>query len=242
MAIDPATIKAAIKAAAIVLKKENRQHIWTVLMFALGSVAFILLLAIYLLTSPLSVLGGFFGVGELSNMESFKLEHDDKVLIMTSDLEWQGAYPLPMKNASITSDYGNRTDPVTGEGTEFHKGMDMSAYWQAPVMSIADGVVEKVCTEINYYGNYIIIRHETDSETFYSLYAHMHDIFMFEDQSVKQGAVIGRQGGDPDRDENPGRSIGSHLHFEIRKTPYVGSQVDPKLYLYPPEETESEDD
>lgn len=128
--------------------------------------------------------------------------------------------------------FSDRTDPVTGEGTEYHMGIDMSAYWQAPVVSIVDGVVEKVYTEINDYGNYIIIKHETDTETFYSMYAHMHDIFMFEGQSVKQGAVIGRQGGDPVKDKNPGRSIGSHLHFEIRKTPNDGSQVDPKLYLY----------
>lgn len=242
MAIDLATIKAAIKAAKIVLKKENRQNIWIVLMFALGSVAFILLIVIYLLTSPLSILDGFFGIGELSNVESFKLENDYRVLIITDELEWQGTYPLPLQNAANTSNYGNRDNPVTGSGTEFHKGMDMSAYWQAPVMSIADGVVEKVNTRINDYGKHIIIRHETDTETFYSVYAHMHDIFMFEGQSVKQGAVIGRQGGDPVKDENPGRTTDSHLHFEIRKTPYDGSQVDPKLYLYAPEETESEDD
>lgn len=242
MAFGPASIKAAIKAATIILKKENRQNIWIVLMFTLGSVAFILLMIIYLLTSPLSILGGFFGIGELSSVESFKLEHDDKVLIIADELEWQGTYPMPLQNAAITSDYGNRNNPETGSDTEFHKGIDMSAYWQAPVMSIADGVVEKVHTGINDYGNYIIIRHETDTETFYSMYAHMHDIFKFKGQSVKQGAVIGRQGGDPDKDENPGRSTGSHLHFEIRKTPNTGSQVDPKLYLYEPEETESEDD
>lgn len=242
MAIDPATIKMALKAAAIALKKENRRNILTVIMFVLGFVAFLLLAVIYILTSPLGILGGFFGMGELSNVESFKLEHDDKVLIMASELEWQGDYPLPLQNAIITSGYGNRANPATGEGTEFHKGMDMSAYWQSPIMSIEDGVVEKVCTETNDYGNYIIIRHETDTETFYSMYAHLHDIFMFERQSVRQGAVIGEQGGDPDKDENPGRSTGTHLHFEIRRTPYTGSQIDPRLYLYAPEETESEDD
>ena len=62
---------------------------------------------------------------------------------------------------------------------------------------------------------------------------------MFEGQSVKQGANIGTQGGDPDLDANPGTTTGSHLHFEIRTTQYYGSDVDPKGYLYP-EEEESE--
>lgn len=241
MAIDPATIKVALKAAMVALKKENRQNLWIVIMVALGSVAFVLLLLIYILTSPLSILGSFFNTGELSNIEGFKVQHDDKVLIMGGKLEWHGNYPLPMQNATLTSDYGSRTDPVTGLGSEFHKGIDLSAYWQAPVMSIADGIVETVNTEINGYGNYIIIRHETGTETFYSMYAHLHDIFVFEGQSVKQGAVIGRQGGDPVKDKNPGRSNGSHLHFEIRKTPYDGSQVDPKLYLYAQKDKGSED-
>lgn len=241
MALDPATINISLKAAAIMLKKENRQNIWIVLMFALGSVAFLMLVVIYLLTSPLSILGGFFDSSEIASIEGFKLEHDDKVLIMVSELEGQGAYPLPLKNAVITSDYGDRIDPVTGEGTEHHKGIDMSAYWQASVMSISDGVVQKVFTGINDYGNYIVIKHETRTETFYSVYAHMHDIFMFEGQSVKRGAVIGRQGGDPTRDKNPGRSTESHLHFEIRKTPYDGRQIDPKLYLFAKKDKGSED-
>lgn len=153
MAINPVTIMAAIKAATIILKKENRQNIWIVLIFTLGLVALLLLVVIYILSSPLNILGGFFGMGELSELESFKVEHDNKVLIMASGLEWQGSYPLPMKNAVITSDYGSRTDPTTGEGSEFHEGMDLSAYWQAPVISIADGVVEKVNTATSDYGN-----------------------------------------------------------------------------------------
>ena len=239
MAIDPATIKVVAKAAAVLKDEDSRKTMLAMLFGALGFVAFILLLIIYILTTPLRVLGGFFGLGDLDGIEQLKLSHDDKVLIMLTDLEWTGEYPLPIQGASITSDYGDRIHPVTGKPS-FHTGIDFAAYHGAPILSIADGEVVKVNTAVNSYGNYICIRHETPTETFYSFYAHMKDIYLFEGQSVKQGATIGTQGGDPNLDKNPGTSTGSHLHFEIRKTEYYGSDVDPKGYLYPSDEEESE--
>ena len=67
----------------------------------------------------------------------------------------------------------------------------------------------------------------------------MNEIYMFEGQSLKKGAIIGLMGGDPERDTNPGRSTGTHLHFEIRTT-QSGSGIDPAGYIFPvpePEET-----
>ena len=121
---------------------------------------------------------------------------------------------MPVKGASITSNYGERTDPITGTKA-FHRGTDFGGTWMSEIFSVADGTVVYVCTEKNNgYGNHMIIQHTgqranedgtVTTETFYGLYGHMHDIYMFEGQSVKQGAVIGLMGGDPDRDTNPGK-------------------------------------
>ena len=168
------------------------------------------------------------------------------------NLIFQDNYPLPVVGASVTSGYGERADPFTGS-TAFHSGTDFGGAWQSNIYSVADGEVVKVNTEKNDgHGNYIIIRHTgqrindaggIETEAFYGLYAHMNEIYMFEGQSVKQGAVIGLMGGDPNRDANPGRSTGTHLHFEIR-TSQGGAGVDPAGYIFPkpepPESSESE--
>ena len=75
------------------------------------------------------------------------------------------------------------------------------------------------------------IEHTYKDETIYTLYAHLAEIYVSNGQEVKQGNVIGIQGGDPERDNNPGTSTGSHLHFEIRKSA-GGDYQNPRNYLY----------
>ena len=46
------------------------------------------------------------------------------------------------------------------------------------------------------------IEHEFKGETIYTVYGHLAEIKVYEGQEVKQGNVIGLQGGDPKRDKN----------------------------------------
>ena len=64
---------------------------------------------------------------------------------------------------------------------------------------------------------------------YYTFYAHLARIDVVEGQEIQQGSVVGIQGGNPNRDPNPGYSTGSHLHFEIQA----------ELLLYLPHETPS---
>ena len=54
---------------------------------------------------------------------------------------------------------------------------------------------------------------------------------VIEGQEIQQGTVVGIQGGDPNRDPNPGYSTGSHLHFEIRMS-QSGDFINPREYLF----------
>ncbi len=133
---------------------------------------------------------------------------------------------------TITSEYGTRVHPVTGE-TKTHKGIDISGVHHTKIYAVADGEVTYSGVQ-NGYGNCIEIKHVVNGETIYTFYAHLSKI---ESQikvgtKVKQGEVIALEGGDPKTDPNPGTSTGHHLHFEIRKISGNSSKnVDPNNYI-----------
>lgn len=130
---------------------------------------------------------------------------------------------------SITSDYGTRTHPVTGV-VKKHTGIDLGGTHHTEVLAVADGVVTFAGVQ-NGFGNCVEIKHVVNGETIYSFYAHLSRIDVQANQSVKQGSVVGLEGGDPNTDPNPGSSTGHHLHFEIRKASGYGNDVNPHDYL-----------
>ena len=71
------------------------------------------------------------------------------------------------------------------------------------------------------YGNNIVIKHADHT---YSQYGHLSHIGVHVGQTVVTGQQIGKSG-------STGNSTGPHLHFEIRKTPYYGSSVEPLHFL-----------
>ena len=119
---------------------------------------------------------------------------------------------------------------LLGEVNSFHTGIDLAGEWHTNIMSVLDGKVVLAGVS-GGYGNRVKIEHTYKNETIYSLYAHLAEIKVYEGQNVKQGNIIGTQGGDPTKDENAGNSTGSHLHFEIRKSK-GGDFQNPRDYLY----------
>lgn len=118
----------------------------------------------------------------------------------------------------ITSSFGQREDPILGNGEgEFHRGIDISAANGIPVRVTADGIV-KTAELANGYGREVVVDHGHGVET---LYGHMSGFAVMAGQTVTRGQVIGYVG-------HSGRTTGSHLHYEvrIRNTP-----VNPHKYL-----------
>lgn len=116
----------------------------------------------------------------------------------------------------ITSSFGERMDPFTGEG-EFHKGIDIGAAYGASVRAAADGVVLKAGFG-NGYGREVELDHGDGIQT---VYGHLSGFVVTAGERVKRGQVIGYVG-------DSGRSTGPNLHYEvrIRDTP-----VNPHKYL-----------
>ena len=138
-------------------------------------------------------------------------------------------YILPMTcDYVISSNYGNRVHPVTGE-TKLHSGIDIVGTHHTQILSVADGEVTYAGVQSGY-GNCIEIKHTVNGVTVYSFYAHLSQIDVSLGDIVSQGDVIGLEGG-AESDPNHGTSTGHHLHFEIRSASGSGNSLDPNEYI-----------
>ena len=121
----------------------------------------------------------------------------------TGTLQW----PLPVAG-TITSQFGHRVDPITGEVSS-HTGTDIACAEGTPILAAADGTVTVANSLDSWggsYGYYIQIDHGGGLET---LYAHCSSICVTTGQQVQAGEVIGYVG-------HTGRVTGNHLHLEVR--------------------------
>ncbi len=138
-------------------------------------------------------------------------------------------YPLSIKGTK-TSGFGYRTHPVTGK-RKHHNGVDIGVPDGTTVNSVADGeVVRSDMNDYKGYGNFIIIKHSVDGETFYSAYAHLTKRLVDVGDKVTEGEKIALSGGGQGLAGGGGLSTGPHLHFEIRKS-INGDWVDPEPYI-----------
>ncbi len=154
------------------------------------------------------LLGGFVqSGGELMN--------PDDTRTSTGTLQW----PLPVAG-TITSQFGYRVDPITGEISS-HTGTDIACAEGTPILAAADGIVTVANGLDSWggsYGYYIQIDHGGGLET---LYAHCSSICVTTGQQVQAGQVLGYVG-------HTGRVTGNHLHLEVRVS---GNCVDPMGYF-----------
>jgi len=114
-------------------------------------------------------------------------------------------FSSPVKRGKITSSFGYRSDPFSGE-LSFHQGVDIRTPIGTPVFAVRKGRVHDAGMLENY-GLYIIINHDGGYQT---VYAHLNAMLVTAGQLVEAGSQIAFSG-------NSGISTGPHLHFEIRK-------------------------
>jgi murein DD-endopeptidase MepM/ murein hydrolase activator NlpD len=105
--------------------------------------------------------------------------------------------------ARVTSDFGWRKDPFTGQG-RFHKGVDISAAYGQEIGAAAPGKVV-FSGEQGGYGTTVLVEHADGSRT---RYAHLSATLVSAGDTVGYGQALGRAG-------HSGRATGTHLHFEV---------------------------
>ncbi len=130
-------------------------------------------------------------------------------------------YPPIKKPWTISSGFGNRIHPVTGEPS-FHPGIDIDAATGSPIYAIFDGtiVVAENNPHVNLAGKYIKLN---TTEGHQAVYMHLQKIIVPQGSSVKRGQIIGYT-------DNTGRSTGPHLHFGVFDS--LGTPLDPTGFQY----------
>lgn len=121
MAIDPATAKLIAKAViSQITDEEKRQRL--IIGIIVGVIVFLLILSIpiLLLTSAWESIKGFFGWKSEEEMKTsteyasvYQIKQDYGTNLESAELTFNGELPMPVNNAVVTSEFGNRVHPVT---------------------------------------------------------------------------------------------------------------------------------
>lgn len=98
----------------------------------------------------------------------------------------------------------------------YYNAVDIINTCGSPIYAAAEGIVSETRGDNRYnagYGNLVKIQHYNGTAT---VYAHLGDVLVKEEDKINQGKLIGRMG-------DTGNANGCHLHFEVRgaQNPFV---------------------
>lgn len=137
---------------------------------------------------------------------------------LNEDQELRDSTPSvrPIRGGYLSSRYGRRLDPFTGQPS-LHRGLDFAAPIGTAVIAPAAGRVKRASRR-GSLGLLIEIDHGNGLVT---RYGHLDGFAVNKGDWVTRGQVIGRLG-------NTGRSTGPHLHYEVVED---GRSQNPWLYV-----------
>ncbi|MBA4299462.1 MAG: peptidase M23 [Cyclobacterium sp.] len=110
---------------------------------------------------------------------------------------------LPLEDFFLTSAFGYRSDPFSGE-TKFHRGIDLKTK-RSKVLSMLHGTVVSVGND-PLLGIFVKVQHGN----YESIYGHLSQSFVKKGERVLPGTILGISG-------STGRATGDHLHLSIKK-------------------------
>jgi murein DD-endopeptidase MepM/ murein hydrolase activator NlpD len=138
------------------------------------------------------------------------------VLLHKDEMKRSIVSGVPVKRGWVSSKYGNRIDPFTGNSA-WHAGIDYAAENGSSILSMAKGVVTWAGIRSGY-GTMVEVDHGNGLLT---RYAHAQKAVVKIGDLVNRNDIIAKVG-------SSGRSTGPHLHLEVYKN---GRTVDPLAYL-----------
>ena len=121
---------------------------------------------------------------------------------------------LPLKRLRVTSAFGNRIHPVTGQ-PDFHAGIDLRACHDT-VYAVMPGVIDHAG-----YNPLLGLFIKLSNGPFTLTYGHLSGFFVITGDTVNSQSSLGLTGA-------TGRVTGEHLHFAVQ---YNHRYIDPLTFL-----------
>lgn len=118
----------------------------------------------------------------------------------------------------VTSEFGERISPYTGEVGTQHEGIDIACKRGTPIVAAADGMVVQAGWNQGGYGKIVEIVHGYGYST---RYGHCSRLAVSAGRSVRKGETIAFAGA-------TGNATGPHLHYEVQ---LYGIAVNPRLFM-----------
>jgi murein hydrolase activator len=119
---------------------------------------------------------------------------------------------------SVVGRFGPERHPRFGT-TTLNNGIDIASAMGTAVHAVARGRVDFTSDDFAAFGQVIVVNH---GNGFYTLYGHLSELLVRQEQEVAAGQTIGRVG-------DSGTSLkGTVLHFEVRNG---GTALDPEDWL-----------
>jgi len=122
----------------------------------------------------------------------------------------------PSEHGWISSNYGLRADPFTGERAR-HNGVDIANRFGAPVLAASRGIVT-FAGKMRDFGHMVEVDH---GYGYITRYGHMSALAVHVGDEVTDSQMLGRVG-------SSGRSTGPHLHYEVHR---FGRHLNPRKFL-----------
>ncbi|MCP4023712.1 MAG: peptidoglycan DD-metalloendopeptidase family protein, partial [Desulfobacteraceae bacterium] len=163
----------------------------------------------------------------VASLKEAAQELENRILSISKEqvetmLELDGSFPdskgrlrLPVKGKIISKFGPSKTGDY--KSYTFQRGIDIRVDRGEPVHSVFKGTV-MFAQWLKGYGNLLIINH---GDNYYTLYAHLEELFKKTGESVETGEVIATAG-------DTGSIKGICLHFEVR---HHGNPVNPIEWL-----------
>ncbi|MBB6327645.1 MAG: hypothetical protein B7Z16_00280 [Algoriphagus sp. 32-45-6] len=138
------------------------------------------------------------------SQQELAVEHGEELLLAS----------LPLEDFFLTSEFGYRSDPFSGE-TKFHRGIDLKTK-RSNVLSMLHGTVVSVGND-PLLGIFVKVQHGK----YESIYGHLSQSFVTKGEHVLPGSILGISG-------STGKATGDHLHLSIKKR---NEYVNPVLFI-----------